>query len=87
MRRSRDEFEAAREVFQMARAEFTNTLSFWGSKERLRDGEYDKKLAKHCERLQNLGTQHVEKALKETSRSMPEMVWPLASSDKNSRNS
>ena len=87
MRRSRDEFEAAREEFQMARAEFTNTLDVWSSKERLRDGEYDKKLALHRERLQKLGTQHVDKALEETRKSMAEMVWPLASSYKNSRNS
>jgi predicted nucleotidyltransferase component of viral defense system len=82
MRRSRDQFEAAREEFQRARAEFTNTLDVWSSKERLRDGDYDKKLTIHRETLQKLGTQHVDKALEEAISSMSEMVWPLASSEK-----
>jgi len=86
MRRSRDEFEAARQEFYMARVEFTNTLDVWSSRERLRDGDYDKKLTHHCERLQQLGTEHVDKALEETRKSMSEMVWPLAPSDKNSWN-
>lgn len=83
MRRSRDEFEAARQEFHVARAEFTNTLDVWSSKERLRDGDYDKKLALHCEKLQQLGTEHVEKALEETSKSMLDMVWQLVPADKN----
>jgi len=87
MRRSRDEFEAAREEFQTARDEFTNTLDVWSSKERLRDRDYDKKLVLHCEKLQKLGTQHVFKALEETSKSMSEMVWLIPSSNKNSPNS
>ena len=85
MRRSRDEFEAAREKFQTARAEFTNMLNVWNSKELLRDREYNQKLARHCETLQKLGSQHVDKALEETHKLMSEMVWPLLSSDKNSR--
>jgi len=87
MRRSWDEFEAARQEFYMARAEFTNTLDVWSSKERLRDRDYNKKLAHHCERLRQLGTEHVDKALEETRKSMSEMVWLLAPSDKDSRNS
>jgi len=87
MRRSRDEFEAARQEFYMARVEFTNTLDVWSSRERLRDGDYDKKLSHHCERLRQLATEHVDKALEETRKSMSEMVWLLAPSDKNLRNS
>jgi hypothetical protein len=87
MRRSRDEFEAAREKFQMERAEFTNTLDVWSSKERLRDRDCDTKLAHHCKTLQKLGAQHIDKVLEETSKSMSEMVWPFPSFDTNSPNS
>ena len=74
MRRSRDDFEAAREQFQKARAQFTNTLDLWSSKERLRDHEYETKLAQQCAILQKVGTQHVLKALEETRKSVSEMV-------------
>ena len=87
MRRGRDEFEAAREKFQTARLEFTNTLNVWSSQELLRDRDYNEKLARHCETLQKLGSQHVKKALEETRKSMSEMVWPLPLSDENSPNS
>ncbi len=79
MRRSRDEFEAAREEFQRARAEFTNTLDVWSSEERQCDHDYNDKLAHHCKTLKMIGTQLVDKALEETSKSMSEMVWQLPS--------
>jgi response regulator RpfG family c-di-GMP phosphodiesterase len=74
MRRSRDDFEAAQEQFQMARVEFTSTLDIWSGKEQQRDRDYDKKLAQYCATLQKFGTQHVLKTLEETSKSSSEMV-------------
>jgi hypothetical protein len=49
MRRSKHELELAREEFQRARAEFTNTIDFWSQEERRRDIEYDRKLDKITE--------------------------------------
>jgi hypothetical protein len=86
LRRSRDELEAAREEFHHARAEFTKTLDVWGLEEKRRDMEYDKKLGQTIGRLQAIGSQCVQKALKETSKTMFEMVWLLSPFDQNSQN-
>ena len=74
MRRSKLELELARDEFQRARAEFTNTLDVWSQEERRRDIEYDRKLNQSIQRLRDVGKQSVHKALEETIRNMSDKV-------------
>ena len=74
MRRSKHELELAREEFQRARAEFTNTLNVWSQEEQRRDIEYNRKLNQSIQRLRDVGKQSVHKALEETIRKMPDKV-------------
>jgi hypothetical protein len=74
MRRSKHELELAREEFQRARAEFTNTLDVWSQEERRRDIEYDRKLNQFIQRLRDVGKQSVHKALEETILNMSDKV-------------
>jgi hypothetical protein len=70
MRRSKHEFELARDEFQRVRAEFINTLDVWSQEERRRDIEYDQKLNQSIQRLRDVGEQSVHKAIEETIRNM-----------------
>ena len=74
MRRTKNELETAREEFQRARAEFTNTLDTWSREERRRDVDYNKKLALSVRKLQAIGGQYVQRAIDETTRVMSETV-------------
>jgi hypothetical protein len=74
MRRSKHELELARDEFQRARAEFTNTLDVWSLEEQRRDIEYDQKLKQYIQKLRDAGKKSVHKALDETFRNMSDKV-------------
>jgi hypothetical protein len=66
MRRSKDELELAREEFQRARTEFTNTLNTWSREEQRQDLAYNEKLASGIQNIRDLAKQHVKTALDDT---------------------
>jgi hypothetical protein len=56
----------AREEFQRARAEFTNTLNTWSREEQRQDLDYNHMLASGIRRIRDLAKQHVKTALDDT---------------------
>jgi len=78
MRRTKYELELAREEFQRARAEFTNTLNTWSHEEQRQDLAYNQMLAAGIQSIRDLAKQHIKTALDDT---MSEMICGSTASE------
>ena len=66
MRRTKNELEVAREKFQLARTEFTNTLNTWSCDEQQQDLTYNQMLASGMKNIRDSASKHIKTALDDT---------------------